>query len=349
MERNKLNDFKFILNEESFHKSRLKNLGASDFPILLGLSKFCTPYELWRIKSGRQEPFQGNESTKWGHNLEPVILGSYIREVESDYWEQEFLIDYFLNKNERRFDYKPRTFFYPFTEFYHPDIPWAVSHPDMIDLHRDCNIEAKSGRRFANIRRNEMDGFNTDCSDESGIPLKYYVQIQWQMLCSGLDKTILRALIDNEELSYEINANKKIQEKLIDIGSRFMFCLKKDQEPMPINSDDIKKIFPMVQEKTAYLIGSESEFANKMKDRKIFLSEKVKKYQDEIDDINNSLMILIGENKYLYDENNVKICSQTSFEKESISLKDLKSKKPDIYENLKNDGIIEKSIIRYVR
>jgi len=345
-----MNHFKFILDEESFHKSRHKTIGASDMPILLGLSNFCTPYELWRIKTGKQEAFQGNNSTTWGHRHEPNILASYIESVSDSQTAYEFELDYITHKKARKPGYKPATRFFPFTEFQHPDYHFAIAHPDLIDMEEHLNIEAKSGRRFANIRRNEMDGFDPDVNNENGIPLKYYIQTQWQLLCTGLDKAILRALIDtNEELSYEIKASKKIQEKLIDIGSRFMFCIKKDKSPMPINSDDVKKLFPDVQEKTAYLLGSESEFANKMKERKSFLSGKVKKYQDEIEDINNSLMVLIGENRYLFDENNQKVCSQTMFEKESISLKDLKEKKPDIYENLKNDGIIEKNVVRYVR
>jgi hypothetical protein len=220
----------------------------------------------------------------------------------------------------------------------------------MIDFTNEINVESKSGRRFASFAREGMDGFNPDVSDQSGVPLKYYIQCQIQMLCTGINKTILRALIDtNTELSYEINASKKIQEKLIDIGSRFMYCLKHERVPMPVNKSDIESLFPKVIDKTAYLIGTESEFANKMITRKKFLSEKVKKYDDEITDINNSLMCLIGQNKYLFDENNTKICSQTSYEKESLSLSDLQKVKPEIYENLKNEGIIKTNSIRFVK
>jgi len=344
-----MNKFKFIPDDEYFQKIRFNTIGASDIPIILGISTFKTPFDLWQEKTGKVEPWRGNNYTSWGHKHEVNILSSYVEDTENSDIAWVFELDFLRNKYSRGDDYIPATLFYPYTEFIHPDVKWAIAHPDLIDLKNNVNIEAKSGRRFANMKRGDMDGFDPD--DPQGIPLKYYVQLQWQMMCAGMKNSQLRALIDTSDLMiFNIESNIKIQEKLLEMASRFKYCMEKDKPPMPINKYDIEKLFPEVHEKTAYLVGSESEFAIKMKERKKFLSEKEKKIKSEIDDINDALFVLIGSNKYLYDENNEKICSQVFFESEYIkSAKEIEKIDNQLYLTLKEKGIIEKKEIRYVR
>jgi len=343
-----MNDFKFIPDNDHFQKIRLNTIGASDIPIILGLIKNKTPFDLWQEKTGRVEPWQGNAATELGHKHELTILSRYIEEVKDKDTAWLFERDYIINKFERHQGYKPSTQFYPYTEFIHPDLPFAIAHPDCIDTEHDTNIESKSGNRYANIRRNNLDGYDAD--DPQGYPLKVYFQIQWQMLCSGIKETVLRALIDtNTELSYNIQANKKIQEKLIEISSRFMFHVKQNKAPLPTSFSDIKKMFPDVKERTAYVLGAESEFAVKAIERKEFLQNKSKRFKEEIDDINDSLALLIGENKYLYDQENNKLCSQVIFDKEYINLKELEKNHNEIYEKLKKEKIIYSSETRFIR
>jgi predicted phage-related endonuclease len=344
-----MNDFKFIPDEKYFQEIRYKTIGASDIPIILGLSTFTTPYELWRQKTGKDEPFQGNIVTKWGHRHEGNILASYIEEIEGPLFARSFLIDYIKNQEFRNKTYIPPTQYYPYTEFFHPNFSWAIAHPDCIDSIKRINIEAKSGRQYSSMRRNDMDGFDKNDNTESGIPLKYYIQIQWQMFCSGIKKTILRALIDtNQELTYTINYNKKIAEKLIEVASRFMWYIKNNKEPMPINKNDVKKLFPNTVEKTAYLIGANNELAKQMIERKKFLKQKKKKIEDELNDINDSLFVFIGKNKYLYSEDNQKLCTQVLYEKESIvSLIEIKKDKR-LYSYFKKNNLIKKYEVRYI-
>lgn len=341
--------FKFIKDHEYFLKIRPKTIGASDIPILLGLSKFTTPYELWRSKTGRQDPFEGNTATEWGNLHEGNILYRYISENSGEDIAHQFLLDYIYHKNSRATNYKPPTNYFPYTEFAHPDYKWAIAHPDLIDFDKKINVEAKSGRRFASLKRSGMDGFEKD--DPQGIPLKYYTQIQWQMLCTGLNETVLRALIDtNEELEYKIQANARVQEKLLLAADKFMRDVKKDYPPMPTNGNDIKNMFPELHDSTAYLVGAESEYAIKMKERKSFLSEKVKYYKDEIADIDDALFLLTGGNKYLYSESGEKICTQVQFKSEkNIGPKKIKEYNENIYNELKENGVINETETRYIK
>lgn len=328
-----MNNFMFIPNEKYFQKIRQKTIGASDIPIICGLSKYKTPYVLWQEKTGRIEPFRGNDITEWGNLHEPNIIYRYIKEKENNNIAYSFLFDYICHQNSRQDDYQPPTQFYPFTEFFHSEVKWAMAHPDCYNIKDNYIIEIKSHKSYV--------------YDYNEVPITEYLQIQWQLLCCGLDDAVLRALVNtNEEFTLSIKSNKKIQEKLIDIASRFMFCINKDKEPMPINTADIKQVFPEVKNKTSYLTDIESEYANKMKERKRFLSDKIKKYNAEIVDINDGLLLLIRDNKYLYDTNGEKVCSQVIYEKESLSIKDLPE---NIYTELKNNGIIKINQVRYVR
>jgi predicted phage-related endonuclease len=345
---NKMNPYIYIPDENHFQKIRFTTIGASDLPIILGLSTFTTPHQLWRYKTKRDKSPDLSGPAYWGHAHEPNILGSYIEENANFDIALKFKIDYLKHIKKRPKKYKPPTKYLPFTEFYHPDLEWAMAHLDMVDLVLSKNIEAKSGRSFASYKRDGMDGFDKD--EKAGVPLKYYIQVNWQMLCSGLRKTHLRALIDtSDEMQFEIDYNKKITEKLIEAASRFMWHIKKDKEPMPINKKDIEKLFPRVNEKTSYIMGADAVLANKMKERKKILSIKQKKIKSEITDINDSLFVMIGANKYLFDENNNKICSQSSYERENLKdLKGMKENHNDLYNQLVKEGYLNKSIVRKI-
>lgn len=346
-----MNDFRFIPNQEHFDKLRLTCLGASDFVTLIGLNTFQTPYKKWLEMTGREKPHKAGITASWGHRHEMNILSSYIQDKDCEKTAYEFEMDYLNHKYERPDSYVPKTNFFPYTEYFHPEIPWLMAHPDMIDLENQENIEAKSGKLMANMRREGMDGYDKNDAGPSGVPLRVYVQVQIQALCTGLKTTRVRALIDtNDVLNYEIPASKKVQEKLLDIGSRFMWNVKNDTEPMPINTDDIKKMFPDVVNKTAYIAGEQAEFARKMKERKKFLKGKVKKFESEIDDIKDALFVMIGGNKYLFDDDNNKICTQVLFDTVNVSgAKEIKESEEDLYIRLKTKGLIKSGQTRYVR
>jgi putative phage-type endonuclease len=53
---------------------RKGGLGASDLPAVLGLDPYRTEHELWQVKTGQVEAFNGNAKTRWGHRLEALGL-----------------------------------------------------------------------------------------------------------------------------------------------------------------------------------------------------------------------------------------------------------------------------------
>lgn len=64
-----------ILNadEQEWHRQRAMGIGGSEVGALLGVDPYNTPYSLWERKTGRVDNFEGNDFTRAGHLLEPVI------------------------------------------------------------------------------------------------------------------------------------------------------------------------------------------------------------------------------------------------------------------------------------
>src|SRR5690625_4352257 len=61
-------------NEPNVTEGRHKYVGGSDTPVILGLSKFKTQFELASEKVGiEKSDFKGNEYTQYGHAMEPQI------------------------------------------------------------------------------------------------------------------------------------------------------------------------------------------------------------------------------------------------------------------------------------
>ena len=56
-----------------WHAARRKGLGGSDASVLLGHSRWKTPYELWRLKTGRDQPEDAGPYARLGNLLEDVI------------------------------------------------------------------------------------------------------------------------------------------------------------------------------------------------------------------------------------------------------------------------------------
>ena len=68
------------LTREEWLNARREGIGGSDAGVILGLSRFASPYSLWVEKSGlATDTFEGNEATQWGNDLEPVIAARYAK------------------------------------------------------------------------------------------------------------------------------------------------------------------------------------------------------------------------------------------------------------------------------
>lgn len=66
---------------EGWHEGRSKTIGSSEIGAIMGLNKWMTPIDVWKVKTGRQEEFQGNAATERGLLLEPIIRDWFKKET----------------------------------------------------------------------------------------------------------------------------------------------------------------------------------------------------------------------------------------------------------------------------
>jgi putative phage-type endonuclease len=69
---------------ESWEEWRSKGLGSSDAPIIMGASKWMTPYQLWELKTKRVKPQDSNWAMERGNQLEPKARAHYQLLCERD-------------------------------------------------------------------------------------------------------------------------------------------------------------------------------------------------------------------------------------------------------------------------
>lgn len=63
------------MSREQWLALRRQSIGASDAPVIAGLSKYKSRFALWLEKTGQSEPEEAGEEAWWGNHLEDPILG----------------------------------------------------------------------------------------------------------------------------------------------------------------------------------------------------------------------------------------------------------------------------------
>ena len=69
---------------EGWQEGRNKTIGSSEIGAIMGLNKWMTPIDVWKVKTGKQEEFQGNAATERGLLLEPVIRDWFEKESKNE-------------------------------------------------------------------------------------------------------------------------------------------------------------------------------------------------------------------------------------------------------------------------
>lgn len=60
-------------DHQEWLEERKKSLGGSDVGAILGMNEYSSPYSVWAEKTGKLPPFEGNEWTRLGNDLEGYV------------------------------------------------------------------------------------------------------------------------------------------------------------------------------------------------------------------------------------------------------------------------------------
>lgn len=194
-------------------EQRAEGITGTDIGAIAGLSPWKRPIDVWLEKTGKAPPFEGNERTKWGNLLEPVIRADY----------------------EERHDVRVEV---PGT-LIHPRRPWWRGSPDGI-VYRGASskpergLEIKVHGREAILSGNLV--YGPAGSDE--VPAHELVQCQWYMGMTGILRWDLVAFLDGAPVEYCIERDDELLAALCERAEQFLRDhVQKGDPPEPDGSD----------------------------------------------------------------------------------------------------------------
>lgn len=183
-------DETLIQGSNEWLKMRRRYIGASDAPILMGVSKFKiiggrvrTPYLLWQDKIGIAPDVPMTSAMKYGHDMEPIARGEYER-------MSGFLVS-------------------P-TIVFHSSVPFMMASLDGLSIDKKRAVEIK------NCNKDDHE------FARSGIvPEHYYPQIQHQLECLGHDSMDYFSYNDGEGIIVNVPRDDKYIDKMVEVEKKF--------------------------------------------------------------------------------------------------------------------------------
>jgi hypothetical protein len=225
------------------HEARRHRIGASEIAAILGLNEYMTPLDVWLLKTGRKPPFEGNEHTRRGTRQEAQVLA----------WLDEELPDFEIITNCGGFIYEE----------------WevAAATPDALAIPKKIAKEILNHPLGADRLRRGFGKENWVCCEAKSTlkPFRYnggtpdfrereisdvpnfWVQCQWQMMCTGI-KTCHLAIFGplvSDYQRFEISYNEEFAlQALAEATEWWDRHIVGDLQPEPINEADIVTLWP---------------------------------------------------------------------------------------------------------
>lgn len=192
------------MQEQNWHEWRKKGIGASDAPIIMGVSPWKTPYQLWLEKTGKVKADKiGNWATQRGHDLEPKARAQYELEIG-------------VNCPPRLVEYA--------------EFPVIRASLDGWDEKNNVVLEIK------------CPGAADHSKALSGeVPEKYWPQLQHQLLVTGANKAHYYSFDGEKGVLIEVEPDKKYCAKLFMELKKFWECVETDTPP-PLSAKDYKTV-----------------------------------------------------------------------------------------------------------
>jgi putative phage-type endonuclease len=196
-------------SEADWLSAKATGIGSSEVAAALGVSRWRSRVSLWLDKVGASDPGADSPAMVWGRRLQRVVADGYIEETGRE------LVDpgpYVLLRSVR----------YPF----------LIATPDYFVRARALRpdpglLEIKTASAYA----------RGDWRDEP--PLPYLLQVQAQLLVSGLAWAALAALIGGQELVYtDVAPHDGARDWLVEELAAFWALVQSETPPRPLDGSE---------------------------------------------------------------------------------------------------------------
>ncbi len=288
-----------------------------------------TPVTIYQEKTGRKESDPSGLPAEMGHFLEKKALELFIRGVKGHEIAMRFvheLMAYEFTTGAvpqafQNTQFKHNAQFYRDGVIVHPDAiydpsditygvigekgkvtKWGVT----IDTTKPFLIEAKSANFWATLRPegSMVRGYDLKLKTWQGIPLKHYMQIQFQLALLEVDVAYLALISNTSDFNvWQIRANKAHQGKLIDLAGKMVWHIEHDQPPkdMAINSQDIIDLYPEIGEDFVFVEGDERYHAIRIAQKFRQAERQAKRWEAVKTDALDAMAVLLKDRPEIRD------------------------------------------------
>jgi len=295
-----------MLINQDFSVDRSKYIGGSDIGAILGLSRFKTPLEVWREKTGKETKRPDSLPLRFGSFAESFVASEYARGTGFELIHDESI-------------------------YIHPEHSYMSAHIDRFVLEDRSSsptriLECKTANPFSSGDWGEIG------SDE--VPMSYLCQCIWYMAITNINKVDLAVLFANSDFRvYEISRDLELESTILQKASVFWNDYVLKDTPPPAQSEaDCQTLFSKGDPAKSVEAKAETLLLTK---RLQLLNSEIDVREEEISSIKQSIMNQMGEAESLLYQG--KVLATWKAPKPSFRLdgKRLEQEHPEIANNYK--------------
>lgn len=239
---------------EEWLRMRKNYLGASDAPVVMGLSPYMTPYELWLEKLGLGEERKTTSAMQRGNDLEAKALK----------WFNEEKGGYYAKPDVR----------------FHRTIPYMMASLDGCDDYKLYN-----GSYVVEIKCNGKEIHkNIVMSDE--IPVHHYAQMQHQLEVTGFNTCYYVSFDGESGIILEVKRDEDFIQKMLKAEAEFWDCVTNLVPPTMTEKDRNR-----VQKDKAVDMSNDNRW-EELSDRYAYLKLEVDHYQERLEKTKQDMITL---------------------------------------------------------
>lgn len=186
-------------------------IGGSEIAAVMGQSRFCTPYKLWCIKTGKipAPDLSNNEAVQIGSKLE------------------QFVAELFTEKTGKKVRRAPKV-------YQHPQYSYMVAHIDRLVKGEDEILEAKTCSQY------KLEEW------ENKIPKEYVLQVMWYLGITGRKKGWIACLIGGQKFDYKaIDFDEELFNLMVEKAKQFWNQVQNKVPPviLPDDSETLGEVY----------------------------------------------------------------------------------------------------------
>jgi putative phage-type endonuclease len=174
------------MSHEDWLNNRKMGIGGSDAAAILGLNKYCSPFDVYADKLQLKPEIDDNEAMRQGRDFEDYVAARFTEATGKKVRRKNAILQ-------------------------HPEYPWMMANVDRMVVGEDCGLECKTTSILNKSKFNQGE-----------YPDNYYVQCMHYLAVTGLKKWYLAVLVLNKGFHvFEINRDEAEIKALIEAEKFF--------------------------------------------------------------------------------------------------------------------------------